>query len=213
MAVLEAGLMILVLGATALAGVGILDLMTHSFRISRLVDWTLTDDSARPLKVVTDGEGSISLSVDGQVMQNYLNTVRDKVRREMGTQQYYMEARYAVLHIDPRDGRVLGIDPSAAQAIYDGNYSPPSDVTSCRDLDSMLFEFSQRTQTASNGTSISLYAFPGRISGGYLESVVLVGLRIFEALEGTFTGNVLRDLGKHAEVHDCKVAVLRGDIK
>ena len=211
--VLEAGVAILALSAFLTAIAGVVDVMGKSFRLTRLVDWVMTDQGVRPLNLQNDADSSVTaVTVNHVRMREYLGVLRQKVSDGLAGQSFGLDARYAVLHIDEHTGHSLTLDDSADYRISGGSGGLPSDLSSCPDLSQTFNELAQRRRIDGD-SEVSEFAIPNGVGRGYLGQVVLVGTRLYQDLGGTFTGMVLAQLGYPPGVFGCKTAVLRGDFE
>lgn len=216
-AILETALCLILLLTLFLAGASVFDYVHKSMFISHVVDEYLFDQSIQALSLsgstTVVNEDKIQSGLTQIVEQLRTNLERSLEDSGLSTNQYLIEGDFASISIDPEDGRALGLRMFANSQVQAGALAVSEDLKARADLEGS-FE-----KMASESAIPSPYAIPTGALGDsaarqYLTDSVLIGVRAFYSIEGSFSSSLMELLGfeSGSVLYDVKVVNLRGEI-
>lgn len=222
-AILETAYMGVVLATLIIGGVAVYDYLTTTISTRDLVDKFLYDDGTKPLKLSKENPGMLpQIKVDHEAIQARLTRAIDGALQGIEdlpgrheSSDFRVEARYGLVSLDPRTGRVSGISMHPFK-VEKGELSDiPADSLNSTDLEQAVIRFASTTRDG----GASLLAVPSALNGGglggaeFVDIAVVVGMRCFLKFNRGFSSYIFDTSGGEGVISDYKVIELRGELK
>lgn len=216
-AALEAAGLSIVLLFLIVAGIGLVDYLQKVMLLSHLVDKHLFDQSIKPL--VLTAEGGLSVA-EGRVrtkLPELLQGLKADLEEALphgafSVERVLLESDFAVVGIDPQSGAGRGLLLYPGSSFSWGALNVPAEQMAESDLrrqfaDLAALAFVPSPLAAPTGL------LAGEEAARYIDKTMVVGIRAFYSLEGTFGGKLaqLLGLGRQPVIFDHKVITLRGE--
>ncbi|MBX7144284.1 MAG: hypothetical protein K1X79_07515 [Oligoflexia bacterium] len=220
-ATLELSVIMVVLLALFLGGMGVTDYLNRIRFAHQLIEQALGDSSVRPLRF--DSAGT-QIQVDQQAVDAYLDESMSKVAAALsaqglgGTRVFY-EIVVCPISIDETSGFSQGIQSGACRRRNFGSLSVSSALLQQTDLEQRLVAEALQSVPGANGqpSTVSLLAQPSGLYGwhsqAYLPISVGAGIRVFVSLGGTLAGAAYAQLAGEPLVYATRVIHLRGMVQ
>lgn len=216
-AALETALFLGILLIFILLGAGLVNYVQKIMLVSHLVDKFIFDQSLKALSFAPDG----TLQVDAQRVRDKMPELLRGLQTDLSSalpqrfeaSHYLIQSDFAAVDINPQSGASRGLLSFSSSVSSLGQLALPGEILSKADLRRQFEGLSQLPGTPS---PLAVPTADLADNGGtrFMPATVLVGIRAFYSLHGTFTGNMITLLGISSDpiVFDSKVVTLRGEV-
>lgn len=221
-ATLEVAAYMAVLISLALSGYSLIDWLRISNSVGNALDKAIYDTGISPLRLANNS-GSFDVLVNSVELQGYIADVLSAAEEEMDyavgsrgltAEDYYIEARYAVIDIDTETGEALGIESESLSQVT-GGFSAPSGALSETDLSALVESYVENSTVDSR----FLYATPTVMFSGdssgeqFLSKAVVVVARALVAPPQGAARHIISQIQSEPVVKAVKIITLRGELE
>jgi len=218
----EAAAMMVILTTLLMSGAALSDFLYQVRALNNFTADILSDTHVKPLSLNNSMSGT-SIEVNSAALSQYLQDIVAQAEESIiainGSTNpiYRIEAAYAVVSINPQTGVSEGLEQSPfSEVVTAGSLSVPQADLQRTDLGT---EFQRLSQVTAGEGMLALHALPtpmlgySQSHGGdrYINRMVIVGMRSFLSLEGTFTGQMFSMVGGNPLVSHHRANILRGN--
>jgi len=215
-AIETAGFVVIML-VFVLAAAGLVNYVQKVMLFSHAVDKYVFDQNIKPLALSAGGTWEISEGRLREKLPSLLEALKADLEEalpgdDFTPDRYLLQADFAAIDIDPQSGAGRGLITFAGSLFSLGSLQVPGEILERADLQR---QFQNLADLPGVPHPLAVPSGGFNVSGAdqFVKATVLLGLRAFYTLEGTFTGNIVSQLGisSGGMVFDYKVVTLRGE--